>query len=114
MPNARSVQVKLEPFTLVGATTRLGLLTAPMRSRFSFSCRMDHYPPEDLVTILLRTARIWNLEMDAGCASEIAYRCRGTPRIANNLLRWVRDYSQMRADSRFTPEMRGTANARDR
>ena len=96
-PSARSVQVKLNRFTLAGATTRAGLLTAPLRSRFAFTSRLDFYPPEILVKILIRTGRILNLSMEEDAAIEIAKRARGTPRIANNLLRWVRDYAQMRA-----------------
>jgi holliday junction DNA helicase RuvB len=100
-PNARSVQVKLNHFTLAGATTRMGLLTAPLRSRFAFTCRLDYYEPEVLEKILQRTARILNLEMDQCGAKEIAKRSRGTPRIANNLLRWVRDFSQMRSEGKI-------------
>ncbi len=96
-PNARSVQVKLNPFTLVGATTRSGLLTAPMRSRFAFSCRLDYYPPDVLEKILDRSSRMLQLDIDVVGLSEISRRARGTPRIANHLLRWVRDFSQMRA-----------------
>jgi len=96
-PSARSVQVKLNRFTLAGATTRAGLLTAPLRSRFAFTSRLDFYPPEILVKILIRTGRILNLSMEEDAAIEIAKRARGTPRIANILLRWVRDYAQMRA-----------------
>lgn len=99
-PSARSVQVKLNKFTLVGATTRTGLITAPMRSRFAFSCRLDYYPTEVLQRILERTSRILNLEIDIQSLKEIATRSRGTPRIANNLLRWVRDFAQMRADNK--------------
>lgn len=101
-PNARSVQVKLNKFTLVGATTRVGLLTAPMRSRFAFTSRLDYYHPEVLCTILARTGRILNLNIDDAGIREIAFRSRGTPRIANNLLRWVRDYAQMRAGNVIT------------
>ena len=104
-PNARSVQVKLNKFTLVGATTRMGLITAPMRSRFALNCRLDYYPAEFLETILLRTSRILNLTVDAGGIAEIAKRARGTPRIANNLLRWVRDYAQIRAGNQVTREV---------
>ncbi|MCH9626144.1 MAG: Holliday junction ATP-dependent DNA helicase RuvB [Chlamydiales bacterium] len=96
-PNARSVQVTLNKFTLVGATTRSGLLTAPMRSRFLLSCRLDYYTPEVLKKILSRSSRILNLTIDQEGLIEIANRARGTPRIANNLLRWVRDYAQMRS-----------------
>lgn len=96
--SARSVQVKLNQFTLIGATTRVGLLSAPLRSRFVFNSRLDYYPPEILEKVVQRTARILNLEMDTATAIEIAKRSRGTPRVANNLVRWVRDYSQTRAN----------------
>ncbi|ADI38326.1 Holliday junction ATP-dependent DNA helicase ruvB [Waddlia chondrophila 2032/99] len=95
-PNARSVQVKLNPFSLVGATTRTGLLTAPLRSRFGFTCRLDYYTPQVLEKIVLRAASIINFSLSAEEAYEIARRSRGTPRIANNLLKWVRDFSQVR------------------
>lgn len=98
-PSARSVQVKLNRFTLVGATTRTGLLTAPLRSRFAIHCRLDYYPPEILQTIIQRTGRILNLELDGQAALSIASRSRGTPRIANNLLRWVRDYAQIHTNN---------------
>ena len=94
-PNARSVQVKLKPFTLVGATTRSGLLSAPMRSRFSISLRLDYYDNETLCKIIERTAAFLNLKLSSDAALEIAKRARGTPRIANNLLRWVRDFAQI-------------------
>ncbi|HSW86002.1 MAG TPA: Holliday junction branch migration DNA helicase RuvB [Rhabdochlamydiaceae bacterium] len=100
-PSARSVQVKLNPFTLVGATTRIGLLSSPMRSRFSFTCRLDYYESEVLQQILLRSSKILNISIDAEGSYEIAHRSRGTPRIANNLLRWVRDYAQMRARNKI-------------
>lgn len=100
-PNARSVHVRLKPFTLAGATTRLGLLSSPLRSRFAFSCRLDYYPPSVLEKILLRTSRILNLCLDSPSAAEIAKRARGTPRIANHLLRWVRDYAQMRTGNQI-------------
>ena len=101
-PSARSVQVKLNQFTLVGATTRVGLLTAPLRSRFLFSCRLNYYQPSILEKIILRTSRILNLTIEQEAAIEIAKRARGTPRIANNLLRWVRDFAQIRANNRIT------------
>lgn len=104
-PSARSVQVKLNRFTLAGATTRTGLLTAPMRSRFAFSCRLDYYPPHILEKVLQRTSRILNLNIDAHGSMEIARRARGTPRIANNLLRWVRDYAQMRTNNLINKEV---------
>ncbi|MBU6383332.1 MAG: Holliday junction branch migration DNA helicase RuvB [Verrucomicrobia bacterium] len=90
-PNARTVQVKLNPFTLVGATTRSGLLSAPMRSRFGLSLRLDYYPPADLQKIVARSAQLLGCHLADESILEIAKRARGTPRIANNLLRWVRD-----------------------
>lgn len=104
-PSARSVQVKLNRFTLAGATTRMGLITAPMRSRFAFSCRLDYYKPSVLEVILHRTSRILNLAAEPQGLSEIAKRSRGTPRIANHLLRWVRDFAQMRAGNKITKEV---------
>jgi Holliday junction DNA helicase RuvB len=104
-PNARSVKVKLNPFTLVGATTRMGLLTGPLRSRFGVTFRLDYYSPELLATVVQRTGRILNLAIDAPAALEIGRRARGTPRIANNLLRWVRDFSQMRAGGRLDTDV---------
>lgn len=98
-PSARSVQVKLNRFTFVGATTRVGLLSAPLRSRFGFCCRLDYYEPLLIAKILQRTGRIMDLNLDAEAAMEIAKRARGTPRIAINLLRWVRDFAQMRTGS---------------
>lgn len=98
-PSARSVQVKLNKFTLAGATTRVGLLSAPLRSRFGFTCRLDYYEPQLIAKILQRTGAILNLTLDAHAAMEIACRSRGTPRIAINLLRWVRDFAQMRTGS---------------
>lgn len=92
-PNARSVQVKLNPFTLVGATTRSGLLSSPMRSRFLISLRLDYYDPPTLQQIVHRSAKILQLQLDLLGTLEIAKRARGTPRIANNLLRWVRDFA---------------------
>jgi Holliday junction DNA helicase RuvB len=100
-PSARSVQVKLNHFTLVGATTRVGLISSPMRSRFAFTCRLDYYPPEVLKKILLRSASLLNIPLEETGASEIAGRSRGTPRIANNLLRWVRDFAQMRRHAKI-------------
>jgi Holliday junction DNA helicase RuvB len=100
-PSSRSVQVKLNRFTLVGATTRIGLLSSPMRSRFAFTCRLDYYEPDVLKTIIKRSAQILKVDIDDEGALEIANRSRGTPRIANNLLRWARDFSQMRSHSRI-------------
>ncbi len=98
-PNARSVQVKLNTFTLAAATTRLGLLTEPLRTRFAFTCRLDYYDALTLERIIQRTARILNVNLDSEAALEIARRARGTPRIANHLLRWVRDFAQMRTNN---------------
>lgn len=100
-PAARSVRVPLKHFTLAGATTRAGLLSAPLRTRFAFTCRLDYYTHEVLEVILARTCRLLNLSIGSESLREIAKRSRGTPRIANNLLRWVRDYAQMRAGSSF-------------
>ena len=97
-PSARSVKVPLQKFTLIGATTRAGLLTAPLRSRFGIVHRLEFYTPADLEEIVRRSARILEVPMEAGAAAEIARRSRGTPRIANRLLRRVRDYAQVRAD----------------
>jgi holliday junction DNA helicase RuvB len=101
-PSARSVQLNLEPFTLVGATTRAGLLTAPMRARFGVVLRMDYYYPEELFTIIIRSAKILNIEIEKEGATEIARRSRGTPRIANRLLRRVRDFAQVLAENKIT------------
>lgn len=103
-PSARTVQVNLNKFTLVGATTRMGLLTAPLRSRFEFTCRLDYYPPEILKTIIQRTGRILNIDIEDEAAMAIANRARGTPRIANNLTRWVRDYAQIRTNNAISKE----------
>ena len=98
-PNARSVRLNLKRFTLVGATTRSGLLTSPLRSRFGITQRLDFYNPKDIRTILERSARILNVSMDKEGSEEIARRSRGTPRIANMLLKRVRDYAQIKADN---------------
>ena len=100
--HARSVRLNLPRFTLVGATTRSGLLSAPMRSRFGMTNRLDYYTAEELGAVVQRSARILNVDIADDGAAEIAARARGTPRIANNLLRWVRDYAQVRADNRIT------------
>jgi Holliday junction DNA helicase RuvB len=101
-PGSRSIRLNIKQFTLIGATTRQGLLTAPLRSRFVLNCRLDYYRPEELRQIIVRSAGILNIAIDSGGAMEIAKRSRGTPRIANNLLRWTRDYAQVRHDSRIT------------
>jgi Holliday junction DNA helicase RuvB len=103
-PSARTVKVPLEPFTLIGATTRTGLLTSPLRSRFGITHRLEFYTPADLEEIVRRSARILAVPIDEAAASEIARRARGTPRIANRLLRRVRDYAQVRASGRITLE----------
>lgn len=103
-PNARSVQVPIKRFCLVAATTRTGLLSAPLRSRFAFASRLDYYQPEVLDRILQRSCRIMNVQVDQEATMEIARRSRGTPRIANNLLRWVRDYAQMRNNNQISPQ----------
>jgi holliday junction DNA helicase RuvB len=101
-PGARSMKIPLKPFTLVGATTRAGLLTAPLRSRFGIVHRLDFYSAADLEFILMRSARILNVPLEPEGAREIAGRSRGTPRIANRLLRRVRDFAQVRADGAIT------------
>jgi Holliday junction DNA helicase RuvB len=101
-PSARSVRLELPRFTLVGATTRSGLLSAPLRSRFGLTNRLDYYNTADLHTIVSRSAAKLEIEIDPDGATEIASRSRGTPRIANNLLRRVRDYAQVRAGNRIT------------
>jgi Holliday junction DNA helicase RuvB len=96
-PNARSIQLNLEQFTLIGATTRLGHLTSPLRDRFGVILRMDYYNPDELFQILMRTAQILNIELRPDGAAEIAKRSRGTPRVANRILRRTRDYAQVKA-----------------
>ncbi len=103
-PNARSVRLNLPRFTLVGATTRSGMLSSPLRSRFGMVARLDYYTAPHLADIVLRSAGLLGLEIDPDAALEIASRARGTPRIANNLLRWVRDYTQVRAAGQITRE----------
>src|SRR5215468_6243847 len=104
-PGARIHPFHLNHFTLVGATTRAGLITAPLRSRFGIVHRLDFYGPEDLLIILHRSAKILNIQMEEGGAEEIARRCRGTPRIANRLLRRARDFAEVRAAGRITREV---------
>ena len=104
-PSARSVKVPLQPFTLIGATTRAGLLTSPLRARFGIVHRLDFYQEPELVHIVTRSARILDVEIAPDAALEIARRSRGTPRIANRLLRRVRDFAQVRADGRITSEV---------
>ncbi len=108
-PKAQTMTMKIERFTLVGATTRFGLLTAPMRARFGIVQRLNFYPAEELVTIVRRSAEILGVEATEGGALEIARRARGTPRVANRLLRRVRDYAQVRADGRIDEKVAGAA-----
>ena len=104
-PGARSVKLPIQRFTLIGATTRTGLLTSPLRARFGIVHRLDYYAEADLREIVERSARILGVQTDRDAAVEIATRSRGTPRVANRLLRRVRDYAQVKADGRITPEV---------
>jgi len=108
-PNARSVRLNLPKFTLIGATTRAGMISAPLRSRFAMQSRLDYYTAEELQKILLRSAALLQIAIDPPGALEIAARSRGTPRIANNLLRWVRDYAQVRADNKISRDVADAA-----
>jgi Holliday junction DNA helicase RuvB len=108
-PAARSIKLDLPPFTLVGATTRSGLLTAPLRDRFGIVSRLEFYSPEDLQHIIMRSAGILKLDLDQGSALEIAKRSRGTPRIANRLLRRVRDYAQVKKVSTLNRQLANEA-----
>ena len=110
-PNARSVRLNLPRFTLIGATTRSGLLTAPLLTRFTIRERLDYYQADQLQHIVLRSARLLSVEIEERGAGEIARRSRGTPRIANNLLRRVRDYAQVRHEGRITAEIADKALA---
>src|SRR5688572_28804972 len=101
-PGATSIPLDIAPFTLVGATTRSGALTGPLRDRFGFTGHMDFYEPDELLLIVQRSAQILGVDIDSDAAAEIAGRSRGTPRIANRLLRRVRDYAEVRADGRIT------------
>lgn len=104
-PSARSIKLDIPKFTLIGATTRAGLLTSPLRDRFGIIFRLDFYSPQELQTIITRSAKILNIETDAGGAEEIARRSRGTPRIANRLLKRVRDFAQVKADGVITKDV---------
>ena len=110
-PSARSVKVPLQRFTLIGATTRAGLLTSPLRARFGIVHRLDFYTHRDVEEIVRRSARILGVPVDEEAAAELARRSRGTPRIANRLLRRVRDFAQVRADGRVTCEVARAALA---
>ena len=100
-PGARSIRLELPPFTLVGATTRAGQVSSPLRDRFGFVAQLEHYEPDELATIVRRSAGLLEIAVDDAAAAEIAGRSRGTPRIANRLLRRVRDYAQVEADGRI-------------
>ncbi|HYR59254.1 MAG TPA: Holliday junction branch migration DNA helicase RuvB [Chthoniobacteraceae bacterium] len=104
-PNARSVRLNLPRFTMIGATTRAGMISAPLRSRFGMNCRLDYYTADELQRIVTRSAGLIGIAIDSPGALEIASRSRGTPRIANNLLRRVRDFAQVRADGHITREV---------
>ena len=108
-PAARSIKLELPPFTLIGATTRAGSLTSPLRDRFGITQRLEFYKVADLTNIILRSAKHLNMQMQEEGALEIAKRSRGTPRIANRLLRRVRDYSQVKSDGNVTPEVAAAA-----
>jgi Holliday junction DNA helicase RuvB len=101
-PGARSLKLGLQPFTLVGATTRTGLLTSPLRARFGIVHRLDYYTESDIGEIVRRSARILGVPIDPDASGEVARRARGTPRVANRLLRRIRDYAQVRADGHIT------------
>jgi Holliday junction DNA helicase RuvB len=111
-PHAQTIPMALERFTLVGATTRFGLLTPPMRARFGLVERLGFYPADELERIVVRSAAILQVPMDPAGSAEIARRSRGTPRVANRLLRRVRDYAQVRADGRITADVADAALAR--
>ncbi len=104
-PTARSLKIGIKPFTLIGATTRAGLLTPPLRARFGDTCRLEFYSPEELETIVMRSARIFNVSVEQDGALEIASRSRGTARVGNRLLRRVRDYAQVKGDGTITREI---------
>ena len=110
-PAARSLRLDLPRFTLIGATTRTGLLTGPLRDRFGMAFRLDYYTPEELASIVERSARILEVEIDTDGASEIARRSRGTPRLANRLLKRVRDYAQVRRDGSIDEDVASEALA---
>lgn len=104
-PGAREVRLELPNFTLIGATTRVGLITAPLLTRFGVSCRLDYYPVEEMESIVLRAGRILDVKMEGRGSHEVARRSRGTPRVANRLLRRVRDYAEVEADKVITGEV---------
>jgi Holliday junction DNA helicase RuvB len=110
-PKAQTITMPIERFTLIGATTRFGMLTPPMRARFGIIERLNYYPVEDLEHIVFRSAEVIKVDLDEGGAVEIARRSRGTPRVANRLLRRVRDYAQVKADGRITKSVADSALA---
>src|SRR2546429_9478102 len=110
-PQARSLRLQLPKFTLVGATTRAGMVSAPLRSRFGMTARLSSHTADEMQKIITRSARLLGVDIDAAGASEIAARARGTPRTANNLLRWVRDYVQVKAQGKITGELADKALA---
>jgi Holliday junction DNA helicase RuvB len=110
-PNARSVRLNLPKFTLMGATTRSGMISSPLRSRFGMTSRLDYYTAEELQLILQRSAGLLGIEMDEDGAMEVAARSRGTPRVANNLLKWVRDFAQVKGFPTITREVGANALA---
>ncbi|MDQ1258224.1 MAG: holliday junction helicase RuvB, partial [Pseudomonadota bacterium] len=110
-PAARSIKLDLQPFTLVGATTRAGMLTNPLRDRFGIVARLEFYTPEELARIVMRSAGLLGAPIDDEGGFEIARRSRGTPRIANRLLRRVRDYAEVKGDGRITLDMANRALA---
>ena len=110
-PQARSLRLNLPKFTLVGATTRAGMVSAPLRSRFGMTARLDYYKAEEMQKIIVRSSQLLGVEIDPAGAAEIGARSRGTPRTANNLLRWVRDYVQVKAEGKITAELADRALA---
>jgi holliday junction DNA helicase RuvB len=110
-PKAQTITMQIEPFTLIGATTRFGMLTSPMRARFGIPLRLNFYPMEDLEQIVIRSAEVLKVDIDEGGAMELARRSRGTPRVANRLLRRVRDYAQVKGNGRITRDLADAALA---
>ncbi len=110
-PQARSLRLNLPKFTLVGATTRAGMVSSPLRSRFGMTARLDYYTPEEMQKIILRSASLLGVQIDEAGGAEIAARSRGTPRTANNLLRWTRDYVQVKAEGKITADLADRALA---
>ena len=104
-PSAKNMRLKIQPFTLIGATTRAGMLTNPLRDRFGVICRLELYSPDELKIIINRSARILNVEIDDLASEEIAKRSRGTPRIANRLLKRIRDYADVKGEGKITKEI---------